>query len=104
MTEPTVRELVAQTRAALDAGDDECAKMLFAALMELLVRKRNERFAQGDSLLPKGPFLSLDPIIDRFQLLIMHADDLGLARTSCLGAAHFWIGFRGITDWLSHTF
>jgi hypothetical protein len=60
MTEPTVRELVAQTRAALDAGDGEYAKMLFAALMELLVRKRNERFAQGDSLLPKGPFSERD--------------------------------------------
>ena len=34
MTEPTVRELVAQTRAALDAGDGEYAKMLFAALMD----------------------------------------------------------------------
>ena len=42
--------------------------------------------------------LCLDPIIDRFQLLIMHADDLGLARTSCLRAAHFWIGLRGITN------
>ena len=60
MTEPTVRELVAQTRAALDAGDGEYAKMLFAALMELLVRKRNERFAQGDSLLPKRPFSERD--------------------------------------------
>jgi hypothetical protein len=42
--------------------------------------------------------LCLDPIIDRFQLLIMHADDLRLARTSCLRAAHFWIGLRGITN------
>ena len=60
MTEPTMRELVAQTGAALDAGDVEYAKMVFAALMELLVRKRNERFAQGDSLLPKGRFSERD--------------------------------------------
>ena len=60
MTEPTVRELVAQTRAALDAGDGEYAKMLFAALMELLVRKRNERFAQGDSLLANRRFSERD--------------------------------------------
>ena len=57
MTEPTVRELVAQTRAALDAGDGEYAKMVFAALM---VRKRNERCAQGDSLLPNGRFSERD--------------------------------------------
>ena len=60
MTEPTVRELVAQTGAALDAGDVEYAKMVFAALMELLVRKRNGRFAQGASLLPNGRFSERD--------------------------------------------
>ena len=60
MTEPTMRELVAQTGAALDAGDVEYAKMVFAALMELLVRKRNGRFAQGASLLPNGRFSERD--------------------------------------------
>ena len=48
MSEPTARELIAQTKAALDAGDGEYAKMVFAALIELLVRQRNERFAHCD--------------------------------------------------------
>jgi hypothetical protein len=60
MTEPTVRELVAQTGATLDAGDVEYAKMVLAALMELPVRKRNERCAEGDSLLPNGRFSERD--------------------------------------------